>query len=194
MKRRRTMIVLAALAALVLAGSLFLHRHTSNSDQPHEGKAMTVSPTAEMLAEFRIEAMRACRCDRGSGKGCWDKFNRMKSPFQVATSATACAPLSQEGICFEPSDPFNPDDGCVLTGYYSAAGPKSVLAACTPEEAQVLESIFNETFDRMGPPGSSQAESSRAWEAAEQALLAASRDMAAGRPVSRRTNSRGCTG
>lgn len=187
------MIVLALLAALVLAGGLFLYLHTGNSARLPVGKAVTASPTPEMLAEFRTEAMRACRCDRASGKGCWDKFNRMQSPFQVATSATACAPLSQEGICFEPSDPLNADDGCVLTGY-ATMGPDSVMAACTPEEAQVLESIFNETFDRMRPPGSSQAESSRAWEAGEQALLAASRDMAAGRPVSRRKNSEGCTG
>jgi hypothetical protein len=68
------------------------------------------------------------------------------------------------------------------------------MAACTPEEAQVLESIFNETLDRMKGPDSSSAETNRAWDAGEKALIAASKDMAAGRPVSRRGSSPGCTG
>jgi len=190
MKSRRTMIVLALFVAIALACGLFLYRHTGNADQPPAGTAMTVSPTAEMLAEFRTEAKRACFCDRASGKGCWDKFNRMKSPFQVTTITTACAPLPGESICFGPD---NEGDQCVLTGY-ATIGPDSVMAACTPEEAQVLESIFNETLDRMKGPDSSSAETNRAWDAGEKALIAASKDMAAGRPVRRRATSPGCTG
>ncbi len=190
MRFRRPRI--AASAVITVVGlALAYHFVGIPGTRPETPISTATSPTDDLMKEFAAEAHRACLCDRASGKDCWDKLTRITSPYKPSNLETAsCSPIWEEGLCFGPSD-----TGKCVTIHYRVSGiPASTAAACTREEAQALERVYNDVVNRMSGPDSSNDQVVRALEAGEKALVVASKDMAAGRPVPRRATSPGCTG
>lgn len=140
MTKRRLALWIAlplVLGAAIVAALLFAPTRTPIPRDEGPGVGKTA------LASVQTEATEACKCARvmTDAKGiqaCWSHFNKRVEKLPRGTEATACDPISEQGMCFGNGD-------CVVTGY-DVAGKGGQL--CTREEARSAEAIWSAAVRR----------------------------------------------
>lgn len=210
--KRTAILGVVALTAIVLVGIWMIQRSGALGDTTPESEPdlqPLISSSEADLDSLQEIALASCMCERngGSEPECRNAYEDEKEKLLgriyggrtpvdlLATSATACAPVSTEMDCFEFSD----GEECISTSFHvnGASNDFVVKTVCSISEARAIEQAFEEGW--LGPNGTEPnpedaAEFRAANKRANKAVDDMLRRILAGRPIPETSSLGRCVG
>ena len=124
----RTLLAIGALAVLMSCG---------RPSSPPQSKILDPA----LAPQLQAIAIAACQCARdrpGKDPACWADFERATNGAERSQYATACAPVSSEGECFNNDTPH---EFCIYMGSHSPAG-----RLCTGKEMEIVDATYMRVY------------------------------------------------
>jgi hypothetical protein len=153
--RRLVPVITATILAIIVALGAAIGTNPEQAAQPIRSQAD--------LDSLELEAEKACRCERATGKPgtCWSTYRKRTAGLNPVEMASACAPVSTEIACFMVND----KESCIVTG-------RNGTQLCSDAEARAFESAFNSAMQKSlrSHPDDMERASKAANAAADSAM------------------------